>query len=74
MIPDFRKTSVIQTDAFGIGLGGVLTQNGYPMSYLSKTVCPKLLNSLTYVREPITTYIQKWHHYFHEKQVIIETD
>lgn len=75
-LPDFTKTFVLQTDASGTGIGAVLTQNGHPVSYFSKKLCPKLQNSSTYVRElhAITTAVQKWRHYFLGNQFIIETD
>ena len=35
-IPDFNKTFELECDASGIGLGGVLLQDGKPVAYFSK--------------------------------------
>lgn len=70
-LPDFSKESVIQTDASGIGMGTILTQNGHPVSFFSKSFCSKLQNSSTYVRElhAITTAVHKWRHYLFRKPI-----
>lgn len=59
-LPDFSKNFDIHTDAFGKGMGAVLTQNGHPISFFSKKFCPNLQNSSTYVRElqAIITVVQ----------------
>ena len=35
-LPDFNKTFDLQCDASGIGLGGVLLQDGKPVAYFSE--------------------------------------
>lgn len=57
-------------------MGAVSTQNGHPISFFSKKICPKLKKSSTYVRElhAITSPVQKQRHYLLGKQCTIETD
>lgn len=45
--PDFTKQFVIQKDESSTKIGVPLTQNGHPVSFSSKMVCPKLGNSST---------------------------
>ena len=40
-IPDFTKPFVLEIDACDYGLGVVLMQEGHPIAYLSKPLCPK---------------------------------
>lgn len=50
-LPDFTQQFIIQMDTLRTGMGAVLNQNGHPICYLSKKLCPKLLNSSMYVWE-----------------------
>lgn len=60
-LPNFTKQFVLQTDASYIDMGAILSQDGHPISFLSKIFCSKLINSSTYVRElhAITFIVQK---------------
>jgi len=42
-LPDFNSPFFLETDAFGSGMGIVLSQQGHPIAYFSKQLCPKLL-------------------------------
>nr|GEU41703.1 hypothetical protein [Tanacetum cinerariifolium] len=50
-LPDFNETFLIETDAYGVGIGVVLQQNGHPVAFLSKTLAPEHQTLSTYDRE-----------------------
>lgn len=76
VMPNFRETFVIETDASDAGIGAVLTQNGKPVAYLSKALGPKNAVMSTYEREmlAIVTAVQKWRHYLGMNHFVIRTD
>jgi hypothetical protein len=75
-LPNFEQDFQIDTDASGVGMGAVLSQNGHPIAYFSKKFCPKLLLASTYVRElcAITTAVKKWRAYLLGRRFTIHTD
>ncbi|GAU35886.1 hypothetical protein TSUD_383780 [Trifolium subterraneum] len=76
VLPNFDQDFQINTDASGLGMGAVLSQNGHPIAYFSKKFCPKLLSASTYVRElcAITTAVKKWRTYLLGRRFTIHTD
>ena len=50
-LPDFTKTFEIECDASGIGIGGVLMQNGRPIAYHSEKLDGDRLNYPIYDKE-----------------------
>lgn len=64
-LPNFGLPFILETDAFGTGMGAVLMQQDHPLAYFSKQFCPKFLCSSTYIRElhAITAAIKKWRQY-----------
>ena len=75
-LPNFKVPFIVETDASGLGMGAVLTQEGHPISFFSKQFCPKLMNASTYVRElvAITATVKKWRQYLLGHKFIIVTD
>ncbi|XP_071735106.1 uncharacterized protein [Rutidosis leptorrhynchoides] len=75
-MPDFTQPFVIETDASGIGIGAVLQQNGYPITFMSKTLSHKHQSLSTYEREflAIIHAVEKWRGYLLDRHFKIVTD
>ena len=75
-IPDFTKTFVLETDACDYGPGAVLMQEGHPVAYLSKPLCPRNQAFSTYEKEcmAILMSVEKWRPYLQNNEFIIKTD
>jgi len=75
-ILDFSKTFVLETDACDYGLGAVLMQEGHPVAYLSKPLCPRNQALSTYEKEcmAILMAVEKWRPYLQHKEFLIRTD
>jgi hypothetical protein len=50
-LPNFAKPFVIETDAYDVGIGVVLIQEGHPLAFLSKALGPKSRGLSTYEKE-----------------------
>jgi hypothetical protein len=75
-LPNFDERFIIETDASGSGMRAVLIQQGHPICYYSKQLCPRLLQASTYVRElcAITLAVKKWRTYLLGTTFTIHTD
>ena len=63
VLPDFTQTFEIECDANGLGISGVLMQNGRPVAYYSEKLDGTRLNYPIYEKElyALVRVLQVWH-------------
>ena len=75
-LPNFNKPFVLETDASGIAVGVVLTQDDRPLAFFSQALAPRHQGLSTYDKEllAVLMVVDKWRHYLEGGQFVIETD
>jgi hypothetical protein len=75
-LPDFSSPFILETHAFGAGIGAVLMQNDQPVAFYSQALVPKVASQSTYHKEAlaILQVLKRWRHYFLGGKLILRTD
>ncbi len=75
-MPNFEEPFTLEVDASGEGIGAVLSQDGKPITYLSKAIKWRNLSLSTYEKKflAILMATQKWRHYLMMRSFTIKTD
>lgn len=74
--PDFCKTFILTTDASNFALGAVLSQNGHPISYASRTLNSHEIRYSTIEKEllAIVWAVKYFRPYLYGRKFTIQTD
>lgn len=73
---DFNKPFTVEVDAFGNGIGAMLTQHGKPIAYMSWALGTFKLSWSTYAKEMLVVVaaVQNWRPYLLGQKFFIKTD
>lgn len=75
-LPNFNELFKVTTDASGIAIGAVLSQQAHPIAFFSRKLSPRMQVASAYDREmfAITEAVKKWRQYLLGRHFNIFTD
>ena len=75
-LPCFDKVFKVECDASGIGIGGILVEEGQPLAFFSKKLCDSKRKYTTYDKEfyAIVRRLEHWSHYLIAKEFNLHSD
>jgi hypothetical protein len=75
-LSDFGKTFELKCDTSGIGIGGVLLQEGKHIPYFSEKLSGPYVNYSTYDKKLYTLVrvLESWQHYLWSKEFVIHSN